>query len=428
MTTAIALMIGLIVLSLIASFMLSLSEASLLAVSPHEMQKAARAGDRRAHTVLAVTERGDFLYVFIICNNALILVMSTLMTLIVRYYVIEDEALAASTETIAHIGMVVVILVFGELLPKTYGSLRPGPSARAIAGIMKALIAVLRPMVNVLTWVTDRVVGSAGASYGEARYYVTAEEILAAADLGEEDGTVEPDEGEMLDSVMELAERVVKDIMVPRVDMVALSEEATLEEFVEVALDSGFSRIPVFADSIDRVTGVVYVNDVLAKLTRGEQDTRLNEVAREPILAPETKRLDEMLWELRDQKVHIAIVIDEFGATEGLVTIEDILEELVGEIEDEHDLAEPDILIPEEGEALVTGKARIDELNQQLGIELATDSHDTISGFLTGMAGRVPQEGEVLTSAGVTFVVIASNHQHIERLRVIAPKEREAEQ
>lgn len=427
MSFVIGLMIAMIVFCLIASFTLSLSEASLLSASPHEMQKAARAGDRRAQVVLTITERGDFLHVFVVCNNALVLVMSTLMTLIVHYSV-ADEASAGRIELVAHLGMVVTILLLGELLPKTYGSLRPGPSARAISGIMSFLIRVLGPMVRLMTWISNTIMRSEGASPHEHRFFVTAEEIRAAADLGEEEGTVEPDEGEMLDSVMELGERTVKDIMVPRVDMVALPEDATLEDLVETAVTSGFSRIPVYAESIDRITGVVYVNDVLADLSRGERDTKLSEVARPPILAPESKPLDAMLWELRDQKVHIAIVIDEFGATEGLVTIEDILEELVGEIEDEHDLAESDILLMGEGEALVTGKARIEDLNQQLGTEISTEDHDTVSGFLTGMAGRVPQEGEVLIVEAMTFVVLESNHQHVERLRVVSPPGREAEQ
>ncbi|MGM0494754.1 MAG: hemolysin family protein [Armatimonadota bacterium] len=416
-----------IVLSLAASLLLSLSEASLLAVSEHEMHKSAQAGDRRARLVLSVTEEGNFLYVFIICNNALILLMSTLMTLIVRQIDMQGGPVSASTEAVAHIGMVVSILLFGELLPKTYGSLRPAPSARAVAGFMNTLIGVLRPFIRLLNWTTNTIIGGTDTLVHQPTF-ITAEEIAAAADLGEEEGTVEPDEGEMLDSVMELRDRTVRDIMVPRVDIVAMPADASLEELVEVAVASGYSRIPVYEESIDHITGIVYVNDTLLSLSRGERDLTLAEVARTPILAPESKPLDEMLWELRQQKVHIAIVIDEFGSTEGLVTIEDILEELVGEIEDEHDLPEPEILVTGDGEATVQGNARIDDVNEQLGLQISTENHDTLSGFLTGMAGRVPGEGEVMTVDGATFVVVESNDQHVDRLRVIAPTAREAEQ
>ncbi|MGI5816693.1 MAG: hemolysin family protein [Armatimonadota bacterium] len=428
MSIVVSIMMAAIVLSLLLSFTLSLSEASLLAVSRHEMQKAAQAGDRRARLVLAVTEEGNFLYVFIICNNALILLMSTLMTLIIRDLNIQGAGVSSSAETVAHVGMVIAILLFGELLPKTYGSLRPAPSARAVARIMHTLIHFLRPFIRLLNWTTNTILRGGGDGLAHQPVFITAEEIAAAADLGEEEGTVEPDEGEMLDSVMELREQTVRDIMVPRVDIVAMPEDATLEDLLEVAVESGFSRIPVYRESIDHITGIVYVNDTLLSLSRGERDLTLAEVARMPILAPESKPLDEMLWELRQQKVHIAIVIDEFGGTEGLVTIEDILEELVGEIEDEHDLPEPEILITADGEAIVQGKARIDDVNEQLGLEISTDNHDTVSGFLTGMAGRVPREGEVLTADGATFVVVESNDQHVDRLRVIAATAREGEQ
>ncbi|MFW5868465.1 MAG: hemolysin family protein, partial [Armatimonadota bacterium] len=311
-------------------------------------------------------------------------------------------------------------------LPKTYGSLRPAPSARAVARFMHVLIGFLTPFISFLKWTTNTIIGSS-ANLAHRTTFVTAEEIAAAADLGEEEGTVEPDEGEMLDSVMELGERTVRDIMMPRVDIVAMPEDATIEELLEVAVDSGYSRIPVYRESIDHVTGIVYVNDTLLALSQGERDLKLSEVARMPILAPESKPLDEMLWELRQQKVHIAIVIDEFGSTEGLVTIEDILEEIVGEIEDEHDLPEPEVLMTGDGEAIVQGKARLDDVNEQLGLQLSTENHDTMSGFVTGMAGRVPNEGEVLTADGATFVVVESNDQHIDRLRIIAPTVRESE-
>ncbi|HCA45993.1 MAG TPA: hypothetical protein DEP45_01180 [Armatimonadetes bacterium] len=427
MSILIVLMIGLIVLSLIASFALSLSEASLLSVSPHEMQKAARAGDRRARLVLEITHRGDYLHVFVVCNNALVLVMSTLMTLIVRHYYPQDNGLASSAETAAHIGMIVAILLFGELFPKTYGSLRPGPSARVISGLMATLVDILAPMVRLMHAISNSVIRAGGAPATPYKHFVTADEIRAAADLGEEEGTVEPDEGDMLDSVIDLGQQRVRDIMTPRVDIVALPEEVSVEELLEVAVESGFSRIPVYRDSIDQITGIVYVNDTLLSLGRGETGLKLSEVARTPILAPESKPLDEMLWELRQQKVHIAIVIDEFGGTEGLVTIEDILEELVGEIEDEHDLPEEEIQLSGEGEAVVQGKARIEDINEELGVEIPTDHHDTISGLLTGIAGRVPEEGEVFTISGATIIVVESNDQHVDRLRIIAPAEREAE-
>ncbi len=420
MTVLITIQIVLVALCFIGIFVLSLAEASLLSVSRHEIRRAARRGDRAARLVMEITDRTDFLSVVIVGVSTLVIVISNLMTNVIRH-LSESEA----TRSLGHLAMLAAILVFGELWPKTYGSLRPAQSACAVAGVMATLMRVLAPMVAFMTWISNAVMRLFGINPRHHRHFVTAEEIRAAADLGEQEGTVEPEEGEMLDSVMELGERTVRDIMVPRVDIVALPEDATLEQLLEVAVETGFSRIPIYADSIDHVTGVVYVNDTLRHLAHGERDLKLADVARPPILAPETKRLDEMLLELRQRKVHIAIVIDEFGGTEGLVTIEDILEELVGEIDDEHDRPEPDIIMVGEDEALVTGKTRIEELNEHLGTEIPTEHHETISGFLIGTTGRVPEAGEVLSTDDVTFEIIESNDQYIERLRVVVHREAE---
>ena len=293
MNLLVGVMIALIGMCLVASFMLSLSEASLLSVSRHEMRKAARAGDRRAALVMAITEHGDFLHVFVVCNNVLVLIISTLMTHVLRGLSGGAE-LAQSTQTVAHVAMVATILVFGEIVPKTYGSLRPGPSARAVAGMMSTLIRLLGPVIVVMNYISGGIMRALGLSGEHDRYFRTADEIMAAADLGEEEGTVEPEEGEMLDSVMELRERTVRDIMVPRMEIVALPEDATLEELLEVAVESGFSRIPVYDGSIDHITGIVYVNDAAAP-GAGQRATRLAEIARTPS-SRETKRLDEMLW------------------------------------------------------------------------------------------------------------------------------------
>jgi putative hemolysin len=404
--------------------LLSLAEASLLSVSKSKMRALSRRGDRPAGQIVELTDTADFLSAFIVGVNALLLVIATLMTVVVRSVYGEE---AQWQQTVAMAAMLAALLVIAELCPKTYGSLRAEPAARAVAGLMTWLTWALTPVVRLMTAISNTVLRLVGISPRHQRHFITADEIRAAADLGEEEGTVEPGEGEMFDSVIELGEQTVKDIMVPRVDIVAVAEDASLEQVADVAVGSGFSRIPVYAETIDRVTGVVYVNDVMAHLGRGHNEVQLSEVAREPLLAPETKRLDEMLRELRESKVHIAIIIDEFGGTEGLVTIEDILEELVGEIEDEHDPLEKDFVLVGDGEALVSGKSRIEEINEALELQLATEEHETISGFLSGKAGRMPQEGEVLREGGIRFVVEQSNEQHVDRVRIILPERQEAD-
>ncbi len=424
MTIFVAGAIVVMVLCLAGSFVLSLAEASLLAVSRHQMDRAARRGDKKARLVMQITERSDFVSVVIVGATVLNLTIANLMTQVVHHYVGEDAGMAAA---VPHVITLASILVLAELWPKTYGAMRAAPSARAISGVMHQLIRLLAPMVRFMDWVSSGVMRLFGLDASHRRHSVTSAEIRAAADLGEEEGSVEPEEGEMLDNVMQLGERAARDIMVPRVDIVAALETMTVEEIVTVAIGSGFSRIPIYSESIDHVTGVVYVNDVILQLARGNGETLLGEIARTAVLVPESKRLDQLLAELRQQQVHIAIVIDEFGGTEGLVTIEDILEELVGEIEDEHDPQETTIELISDVEATVNGKTRLEEINETLGIDLSTQDHDTVGGFLSGMAGRVPTEGEVFTASGVRFVVEDSDDQYVDRVRVIAPASQEAE-
>jgi len=424
MTIFVAVAIALMVLCVTGSFILSLAEAALLAVSRHEMERAARRGDRSARLVLQITERADFVSVVIVGATVLNITIANLMTQVVRHFVGEHGGVS---EFLPHALTLAGILVLAELLPKTYGSMRAAPSARAVAGIMDRSIRLLAPMVAVMDWISSGIMRLFGIEPRRHRRFITSDEIRAAADIGEEEGVFEPEEGQMLDNVIELSQRTVRDIMVPRVDIVAAPQEMKVEELVELAVGTGFSRIPVYEESIDHVTGVVYVTDVIMRLSRGQTEVRLSDVARTPILAPESKRLDEMLAELRQKKVHMAIILDEFGGTEGLVTIEDILEELVGEIEDEHDALDQTIELVGQREATATGKTRLEEINEALGIDLSTDNHDTIGGLLAGMAGRVPQEGEVLTTAGVRFIIEDGDDQYIERVRVVAPEGQEDE-
>ncbi len=424
MTVLVGGAIALMVLCLIASFVLSLSEAALLAVSRHELQRAARRGDRSAQLVLEITQRADFVSVVIVGATVMNMTIANLMTQVVHFYGGTDSG---TTSALVHGVTLAGILVLAELWPKTYGALRAAPSARAVARTMAWLIRVLAPVVVVMEWISGGLMRAVGVQPRRHRRFITSDEIRAAADIGEEEGVFHPEEGQMLDNVIELGQRTVRDIMVPRVDIVAAPQEMSVHDFVELAVETGYSRIPVYAENIDHIVGVVYVTDVLLQLSRGNSEVRLRDLARPPLLAPESKRLDQMLAELRQKKVHMAIIVDEFGGTEGLVTIEDILEELVGEIEDEHDPPEQDIELVNEREAIASGKTRLEEIAEVLGIDLSHEEHETVGGLLAGLAGRVPQEGEVLTADGVRFIIEAGSDQYIERVRVVAPGGQEEE-
>ncbi len=405
------------VVALGAIFVFSLAEASLLAFSDVSLRRLVDKGDRRGLAIEALKSSEDYLSAIIVGMNASIILVSTLMTVLVRSR-IAPEAQSWHAEA-WHVGTIVVILVVAELTPKTWGTLMAEKTAPLVAPPVQRFVHITAPLIGLLTAVSGAFLRATGTQVVHSRHFVTAGEIQAAADIGEEEGIVEPQEGEMLDSVLELGDTTAREIMVPRVDIVGVSITDSVEDVVTCAVDSGYSRIPVYERTIDNITGILYVNDLLRALRNGDRNIDLRALAREAYFVPETKRVGELFRELRDRSTHIAIVLDESGGTEGLVTIEDILEELVGEIEDEHDAPVHEIQVLSDTEALVDGKVRIAEVNEQLDCELPDDEHETIAGLVAGKMERIPEVGESLEEGHVQLTVEKGTPQRVEQVRVV---------
>ena len=404
-----------IALSLGVIFVLSLAEASLLSAPDVALRRLAEQGNRRAQTVQRLKSDHEYLSAIIVGVNTAVILVATVMPVLVQHHLGPGESWHAE---LWHVGTVVVILVFAELTPKTWGALSAMRIALAIAPVVARLTAITKPVVRVVTKLSNLVLGGPPPVRGHDSHFITAAEIQAAADIGEEEGMVEREEGEMLDSVIELKETEAREILVPRVDIVAAPETATLEDVVALAVESGHSRIPVYRHTIDTITGILYVTDLLRELRAGRRDVDLTALARAPVFVPETKRISDLFRELADRQVHIAIVLDEFGGTEGLVTIEDILEELVGEIADEHDVLEEEIVEVSDTEALVDGNTRIVEVNVRLGLGLPEDEYETVGGLVAGRMGRIPAVGEKLREGRVVLCVEQGTEQHVERVRI----------
>lgn len=406
-----------IVLCILGIFFFSLSEAAMVAISDVTLRKLIEKGDRRAEVVLEMTTTGDYLSTLVVGINFSVILTSTLMTLIVHHELGDGEPWRGK---IANFIIVGLILVAAELTPKTYGSVFSERLALQLAGPVRIAMRLAAPLTWALNGLCSVCLRVSGAELLPARHLVTQDEIRAAADIGEEEGIVEPEGGEILDSLMELSDLTVRQIMVPRVDMVALPVTASTDDMIGTAVESGFSRIPVYTGNIDHIIGILYVNDLLLQFQGGVKSLDLWDIAREPFFVPEFKRVWELLREMRERKVHIAVVIDEYGGTEGIVSIEDILEELVGEIRDEHDVPQQDIVIIDEGEAMMDANARIVDVNDALGLDLPSDEYETMGGLVTALAGRIPSPGDSVWSEGVQIEVAEGDSQRLERLRVVA--------
>ncbi|MGQ9732022.1 MAG: hemolysin family protein [Candidatus Zipacnadales bacterium] len=393
-------------------FYLSLSEAALVAVSRVRLRRLLEEGDRRAEAVLNLIEAPTFLSAIIIATNVLVITISCLATLYVRH-----RPHQGSGEEVVRLLILAVILIAAEITPKNIGASYATPIARWVVGPIRSLTWLLKPIISAVMVAGKWTLRDPGVSELHHRLLITKDELRAAVDVGEEEEVLEPDEGAMFDTALAMAETSVRRIMVPRVDVVALRATAPFDECLEVVQDSGFSRIPVYDGTIDNIIGILYANDLLRCLRSEEGTGRVaRDLMREAIFIPETLPIDRVFRQLRDRRVHIAVVVGEQGGTEGIVTLEDILEELVGDIEDEHDIPTEEIQRLSENVALVAPKARIDEVNEKLHTLLPGDEHETIAGYIAGELGRIPDIGETICLG--TIEVTVQGDQENPRLLV----------
>ena len=288
----------------------------------------------------------------------------------------------------------------------------------AIADVLKAVFAVPAWIVSL----PDRVMLRArGLSAGAFEDVLESDELVRLMEIEEEEGAMEPTEREMIRGVINLEETSVHEIMVPRIDVVAVSTEDTLDDVIRVITERGYSRVPLFEETIDNVVGVLYAKDIMKHLAAGGVDrsaTNLHDLARPPFFVPESKRVDELLADMRANRVHLAIVVDEYGGTAGIVTIEDMLEEIVGEIEDEYDREEPTIEKVDDTEAIVDARVSIDDLNELLGLHIEGEDFDTVGGFVYHELGRMALAGDEVQSDGLQLKVLSVLGRRIKKIRV----------
>jgi CBS domain containing-hemolysin-like protein len=243
------------------------------------------------------------------------------------------------------------------------------------------------------------------------------QEMLRLMEIEEDAGEIEEDERKMIRGVFGLEDTAVREIMTPRTDFAAADTEATVEDVVRLIVDRGFSRIPLYEKNVDAIVGIIYAKDLFRYLAEGRRPKDLREIARPAFFVPESKRLDDLLTDMRKQRVHMAIVVDEYGGTAGLVTIEDLLEEIVGEIEDEYDPTDEHIIRVSDDEAIVDGRVSIEDLNDLFGVSLENEDYDTVGGCVFHRLGRVPATGDIVELDGIRLTVLSVEGHRVRRLR-----------
>ena len=303
-------------------------------------------------------------------------------------------------ELFSTIFMTVVLFVFAEVTPKTFAIQQTDRVALQVAPVIVWLRRGLGPVASSLLRMANVIMPGRGLPQGP---FVTEGEIRAYAEVASEESEIEEEEKELIHSIFEFGDTIAREVMVPRPDIVAIEEDKSLRDVQDLVLTEGFSRIPVYREDLDDVVGIVFAKDVLKAVYRGELDMPLVQIVREAHFVPESKKVADLLREMQREKFHVAMVTDEYGSVSGLISLEDLLEELVGEITDEHDQEEPELEQTASGVFRVSGKAPIDDVNELLDVELPDEEWDTVAGLVLDLFGRIPKKGEEVTFQGLRF-------------------------
>ncbi|MEW6554967.1 MAG: hemolysin family protein [Actinomycetota bacterium] len=388
--------IGALVALLIVAAFLAAAEISLVSVNRFRIRSLRDEGNRRAEKLDRLLEQPNRFLSTILMLTLLVQVgASSIATGLALSF---DLPVAAAIATGA---MTFLIFIFSEMAPKTYATNHTEKVALALAPSVNLLSKVFYPVVRVLILISNGVIRIFGGKTIKEGPFVTEGDIKALVSAAEEQDVIEEEEKKLIHSIFEFGDTLVREVMIPRTDMVMLDENSSLEESLEVILGSGFSRIPVYRGDFDHIVGVLYAKDLLPYLKRGESDVRPREFLREAYFIPETKRVSELLTELRTLTIHMAIVLDEYGGTSGLVTIEDLLEEIVGEIFDEYDSALELYESLGNGRYSFDARISIDDLNELLCTELPAHEWDTLGGLMYNLMGKIPKQGEAVEFEGM---------------------------
>jgi len=313
--------------------------------------------------------------------------------------------------------MTVMVLVFGEITPKSLAAQNSENFSLKVIKPILFTVALLKPVVVVVTYITNIFIRLLGGKASKDRPFITEEELKTMVDVSEEEGVLEIEEKEMIFNVFEFGDLKVKEVMVQRTDVVAVDVEVSFNEIIEVFKEEQFSRIVVYEESVDEVVGILNVKDLFFLEEKENFDIR--KYMREPFFTFEFKNVAELLREMKKARVHMSIVLDEYGGTAGIVTIEDMIEEIVGEIEDEYDELEQEIRVIKEDEYIVEGGTRIETVNEMIGINIESEDFDSIGGFIIGLLGRIPEDKEVIEYNGIRFTIESIEKNRIKKIRII---------
>jgi putative hemolysin len=411
--------VGLTVLFLLGSFF-SAIETALVALSRHRLSHLKETHKPYARAIQSWLDNPNKLLTTMLIGINLVAIGSsalatTIMINLAQLFGWRQElVVGASTAAVA-----LIVIMFGEIIPKIVAIHNPERVTLLLLLPLWWIDLFLTPITEAMVWISNGIIRLFGGRPSRKGPFVTEAEILNLLSIGEEEGVLEKQEREMITGVLEFTDATVAEVLVPRVDMVAVECGKTVEEMVAFAEEAGHSRIPVYRDTVDNIVGVLYTKDLLKAIAEGKEHEKIEGYLREAYFVPENKRLVDLLKDFQKKRMHLAMVVDEYGGTSGLVTLEDLLEEIVGEIRDEYDTEEP--LFRRIDAQTLRADARIDleELSELLGTGLPEGEYKTLGGLIFELSGRVPKERESFRLGNLEFTVEKILRRRILTVRIV---------
>ena len=415
-------LIILLIILVCCSAFFSASETALTSLSKIRLRNMVDENVKNADLIMKLLEDPNRLLSSILVGNNLVNNGASALTTALAIQLFSGDA--ESGAGVATIIITIIILIFGEITPKTVAAQKAEKVALVVCRLISLCVTIFKPVVAVLNVVTGALTRLFGCVPGEKVPLITAAELKTIVNVSHEEGVLELDERTMINNVFDFGDSKAKDVMTPRTDILAVPLDVSYEEYVRLVKEEGFSRMPVYGEDLDDIVGILYVKDIFFL---DKEEFSAEKYMREPLFTYESKPIAELLAEMKTSRLAVAIVLDEYGGTSGLVTMEDMVEEIVGDIEDEYDDDEEEIEIVKENEFVVDGSTRLEDFNEMVGTELFCEEVDTIAGYILVKLGNFPKEGEELETDGLRIVVEEMEKNRIEKVRVYILEEEKTE-
>ena len=413
-STSNSIQIVLLIILLIGSGFFSASETALMSLSKIKMRHMEEDGVKGAKLVSTLIEDSNRLLTSILIGNNIVNIAATSITTSLFTAMLGAQGVAIATGL-----MTVLVLIFGEITPKTISANNPEKASLVVAKPIKFFVTILTPIVWIFNIITKVIFKLFGVDDKGVKPFITEEELKTMVNVSHEEGLLEMEEREIINNVFEFGDMQAKEAMVQRLDIVAIDMEDSYEEIIDLFKTEKLSRMPVYEETIDDIIGILNIKDIIFLSDEEIENFDIKKYMREAFFTYEFKKITQLLEEMKKDKSQMAIVVDEYGGTAGLITIEDLVEVIVGDIEDEYDEEEDEIQVISPNEFLVDGSTKISDVNEILNIELESEEFDSIGGYIIGYIRHIPEENEIIEMDNIKFNIESVDKNRINKIRIM---------